>query len=100
MTRNAKSWLLSNQGKPKMLEGPAKGLEHKSSYKDFTVTEPWKAFEPESEPPLPPPSMPPVAEGASESAQSVSEAAKVVVPAAAAQSESDQMGEAFMAAFP
>ena len=55
--------LLSTQVKVKMLEGEAKGLEHKYLYKDFTVTEPVNREPPEG-PPLPPPNMTPVEEGA------------------------------------
>ena len=51
--------LLSTHVKVKMLEGEAKGLEHKYLYKDFTVTEPVNREPPEG-PPLPPPDMAPV----------------------------------------
>ena len=42
-----------------MLEGEAKGLDHKYLYKDFTVTQPVNQG-----PPLPPPNMTPAEEGA------------------------------------
>ena len=61
--------LLSTHVKVKMLEGEAKGLEHKYLYKDFTVTQPVNREpvnrEPDIEPPpLPPPNMTPVEESA------------------------------------
>ena len=87
--------LLSIHVKVKMLEGAAKGLEHKYLYKDFTVTEPARV----DPPPPPPPSMPPVAEGAFESTQSVSEAAAVATTAAAVAQHVDDMSDAFMEAF-
>ena len=53
--------LLSTHVKVKMLEGEAKGLEHKYLYKDFTVTQPVNRKPPE-EPPLPPSNITPAEE--------------------------------------
>ena len=90
-----------------LLEGAAKGEEHKYLYKDFTVTEPATVDPPEA-PPLPPLSMPPVAEGTTEAAASVSEAAAVaasvseaaaVAASAAIAQQEDDISAAFMQVF-
>ena len=89
--------LLTTQVKVTLLEGVAKGQEHKYLYKDFTVTVPAIVDPPEG-PPLPPPSMPPVAEGTTEAAASVSEAAAVAASAAVAPQE-DDIQDAFLQVF-
>ena len=89
---------LSTQVKVTLLEGPAKGEEHKYLYKDFTLTEP-AAVDPPKGPPLPPPNEPPVTEGATESAVSVSEPAAVAASAAVATQE-DDISAQFLQIFP
>ena len=71
-----------------MLEGAAKGQEHKYFYKDFTVTEP-VAVDPPNGPLLPPPNEPPATEGATESAVPVAEPAACAASAAVATQEED-----------
>ena len=105
--------LLTTQVKVTLLEGVAKGQEHKYLYKDFTVTEPVNR-EPPEEPPLPPPDMAPASTSTGPASSSTGPASSSTGPeeafegtaaaevpeAAAVEQPIETMDDIFNAAFP